>query len=163
MTAVLSRYCSGNKPLLYSSHFHPFGVEFFLKIPILILLVIGFLGAPNWGAADEPRYDVILKNGTVVDGSGRAPYQADVALLDGKIVRIGDLSHASTLRTVDVSGLIVAPGFIDLLCHNDLLWTLKEQERAIRRGVTSGLAGNCGFSILDVEKNLHKLQKYPGL
>jgi N-acyl-D-amino-acid deacylase len=134
-----------------------------LKIPILTFLILSSLGAPSWVAADEPRYDVVLKNGTVVDGTGRAPYRADVALLGGKIARIGDLRRVSTLRSVDVSGLIVAPGFIDLLCHNDLLWTLKEQERAIRRGVTSGLAGNCGFSVLDVEKNLLKLTRYPGL
>lgn len=109
--------------------------------------------------ADEPRYDLILKNGLVVDGSGLPPYEADVALLEGRIAKIGHLKDAQAVRTEDVTGLVVAPGFIDLLCHNDLLWSLAQQEKAVRAGVTSGLAGNCGFSVLDVEKNLTKLQR----
>jgi N-acyl-D-aspartate/D-glutamate deacylase len=82
-----------------------------------------------------------------------------VAIKGGKIARIGQLGSYQAGYEMDVSGLVVAPGFIDILRHNDLLWSLKEQERAVREGVTSGLAGNCGFSILDVDKNLTKIGK----
>ncbi|HUO56877.1 MAG TPA: amidohydrolase family protein [bacterium] len=113
--------------------------------------------------ADEPHCDILLKNGLIVDGTGLPPYRGDIALSGGKIAKIGDLGAYQADFTLDASGLVVAPGFIDLLCHNDLLWGLKEQERAVRGGVTSGLAGNCGFSVLDVQKNLLKLQKQHSL
>ena len=128
----------------------------------ILLLITGLIPWPAW-AGEESRYEVVLQNGLIVDGSGTAPYRGDVALNGGKIARIGDLGAYKSDRVVDASGLVIAPGFIDLLCHNDLLWTLQEQERAVRGGVTSGLAGNCGFSVLDVDKNLTKLQKQHSL
>lgn len=127
------------------------------------LIIFSLLLFPAMVLAEGPDYDLVLKNGLVIDGSGQPPYKADVALLDGKIAKIGDLGSYDATKTIDVSGLVVAPGFIDILCHNDLLWTLAEQERATRGGVTSGLVGNCGFSVLDVEKNLTKIQKQHSL
>lgn len=127
------------------------------------LFLLSFLLHPLPIAAEEAHYDILLKNGLVVDGTGLPPYQADVALEGGKIAKIGHLDPSQADYEVDASGLVVAPGFIDLLRHNDLLWTLTAQERAIREGITTGLTGNCGFSVLDVDKNLAKLQKYPGL
>ncbi len=114
-------------------------------------------------AENPAEYDLVLNNGTLLDGSGLPPTHGSLAFKDGKIAAVGLLPPYKTKKEVDVHGLVVAPGFIDLLCHNDLLWTFTEQQKAIRRGVTSGLAGNCGFSILDVEKNLQKLQKHKGL
>lgn len=133
-----------------------------VKLNILLLLLLAF--SPS-ARAQKPvvLYDVVLKNGLVVDGTGGPPFKADVALVGGKVAKIGDLGTYKSLRILDVAGLVVAPGFIDLLCHNGMLWELKDQERAIRQGVTSGLAGNCGFSILYVEKNLAKRQRYPGI
>ena len=136
-----------------------FGV--LLKAPWFI--IFGLLLAPPVVLADEPHYDILLKNGLVVDGTGLPPYQADVALEGGKIAKIGHIDPSQADYVADASGLVVAPGFIDLLRHNDLLWTLEAQERAIREGITTGLTGNCGFSVLDVDKNLGKLQRYPGL
>jgi len=124
------------------------------------LFLLLSLIAATIAQADEVHYDILLKNGLIVDGTGLPPYRADVALLDGKIAKIGDLGAYKASKTVDATGLVVAPGFIDLLCHNDLLWTLEAQERAIHSGVTSGLTGNCGFSVLDVDKNLTKIQKH---
>jgi N-acyl-D-amino-acid deacylase len=118
------------------------------------------LGVMNLGAVEPDHYDLVLKNGLVVDGSGMPPYKADVAIAGGKIQRIGDLGAYEAETVQDVSGLVVAPGFIDLLCHNDLMWDLKVQERALIGGVTTGLAGNCGFSVLDVQKNLQKVQRH---
>lgn len=130
----------------------------FLKILLFTFCCVTAIG---W--ADESHYDILLKNGLVVDGRGLAPYRADVALEGGKVAQIGNLDPSQADHVVDATGMVVAPGFIDILCHNDLLWTLAAQQRAIREGVTSGLAGNCGFSVLDVDKNLGKLRKYPGL
>jgi len=65
------------------------------------------------------EFDSIIKGGTVVDGTLVPPYKADVAIKDGKIVRIGYLKSSDAGRVFDASGLIVAPGVIDLHCHYD--------------------------------------------
>ncbi|MFI5038088.1 MAG: hypothetical protein ACHP93_06365, partial [Solirubrobacterales bacterium] len=62
-----------------------------------------------------PDYDVLLVGGTVVDGTGAPRLRADVALTGDRIAAIGDLAGRTARRTVDVSGLVVAPGFIDML------------------------------------------------
>lgn len=112
-------------------------------------------------SVEEPvHYDIVFKNGLIVDGTGQAPYRADLALKGGKIVQIGALGDYRAGYEVDLKGLVVAPGFIDILRHNDLLWSLAEQRRAVEEGITSGLAGNCGFSVLDVDKNLNKIQEH---
>src|SRR5262250_342300 len=64
----------------------------------------------------EMTYDILIKNGRIVDGSGGPSYRGDVAVKDGKIVEIGKLSGPAT-RTIDAAGRVVAPGFIDNLCH----------------------------------------------
>ncbi len=127
-----------------------------------VLWIFLFL-VPVCVPAEPASYDLILKNGLIIDGSGLPPYVSDIAINDGKISRIGHLNGSEAAQVVDVTGMVVAPGFIDLLCHNDLLWTRTAQERAIRGGVTTGLVGNCGFSVLDVDKNLKKMQRSPGM
>jgi len=126
----------------------------FTFILLLVLFCAGFSGA-----VEIPRYDLVFKNGLVIDGSGQSPYKADVALIHGKIAKVGDLGQYQAEETIDATGLVVAPGFIDILRHNDLLWSFGEQKRAVEEGITSGLAGNCGFSVLDVDKNLAKVEK----
>ena len=68
-------------------------------------------------ACTTPTYDTILQGGRVVDGTGAPTRQADVAILDGRIAAIGDLAGAAAATTLDVSGLYVAPGFIDTHSH----------------------------------------------
>ena len=68
-------------------------------------------------ACTTPAYDTILQGGRVVDGTGAPTRQADVAILDGRIAAIGDLAGAAAATTLDVSGLYVAPGFIDTHSH----------------------------------------------
>lgn len=111
----------------------------------------------------EVSYDLLLRGGRVVDGSGLPPYQADVAFKDGRVAAIGHLTSARAAQVISAKGLVIAPGFIDILRHNDILWSRAEQERAIREGITLALAGNCGFSILDVRQDLAKLDRNPEL
>ena len=61
----------------------------------------------------SPQFDVLIKNGRIVDGSGRAAYVADIGIKDDRIVSIGKLSNASASRTIDAQGLVVAPGTQD--------------------------------------------------
>ncbi len=96
-------------------------------------------------------YDLLIKNGRVVDGSGLPSFVADVGIKDGKIVAIGRL-HGSADRTIDADGFVVSPGFIDHHTHMDgqILWdpfgTCEPQH-----GVTSIIMGNCGLALAPVK------------
>ncbi|HLR97241.1 MAG TPA: hypothetical protein VK053_22150, partial [Jiangellaceae bacterium] len=79
-----------------------------------VVLVVASSSLP---AAAQPEYDVIIENGTIVDGSGGPAYQADVAVDGDRIAAIGNLGDATAAKTVDASGKHVAPGFIDRHTH----------------------------------------------
>ena len=92
--------------------------------------------------AAEPAYDVVITNAHVIDGSGSPWYAADVALKDGRIAAIGRLAGAQAARTIDVHGMVVAPGFIDMLGQSEL--TLLVDPRApskIFQGITTEITG----------------------
>jgi N-acyl-D-amino-acid deacylase len=103
------------------------------------------------------QYDVIIKNGKIIDGSGNPWFYGDVAIVKGKIVAIGKL-HGTATRTIDAKGLIVAPGFIDVHTHiegNDL--AVPTAPNFILDGVTSVVTGNCGSSNTDIAKYFRQL------
>ena len=96
-------------------------------------------------ALAQQRFDVLVVNGTVYDGSGAAGRRADVGIRDGKIAAIGDLSGAAAARTIDAAGLAVAPGFIDMHNHSDdTLLAEPNCESMIRQGVTTMVLGEGG-------------------
>jgi N-acyl-D-aspartate/D-glutamate deacylase len=92
-------------------------------------------------------YDLVIKHGMVVDGTGFSRYRADVAIKDGLIVEIGKVGGAAT-ETIDADGLFVAPGVIDLHTHYDAqpFWD-KLCTSSIWHGVTTVLTGNCGLTL----------------
>jgi N-acyl-D-aspartate/D-glutamate deacylase len=93
-------------------------------------------------------YDLIVKNGIVVDGTGFTRYRADVGVKDGKITEIGRLNGAAATTTIDAEGRFVAPGVIDLHTHYDAqpFWD-RLCTSSIWHGVTSVLIGNCGLTL----------------
>jgi len=91
--------------------------------------------------------DVILKGGLVIDGSGGPAVAADVALTGDTIVALGDLANVPADRIIDVTGLVVAPGFIDAHTHDDLICiTQPDMTPKVSQGVTTLIVGNCGIS-----------------
>jgi N-acyl-D-aspartate/D-glutamate deacylase len=92
-------------------------------------------------------YDLVIKNGMVVDGSGFSRYRADVAVKDGTIVEIGKIRGAAA-ATIDADGLFVAPGVIDTHTHYDAqpFWD-KLCTSSVWHGVTTVLMGNCGLTL----------------
>ncbi len=94
------------------------------------------------------RCDVLIRGGTVIDGTGAARYRADVAISGDRIAAVGDLGGATADVTIDAAGRIVAPGFIDAHTHDDRL-ALSDPGMAakVSQGVTSVIAGNCGISL----------------
>lgn len=103
-------------------------------------------------------YDVIIAGGRVLDGTGAPAVAADLAIKDGKIVKIGEVTGSATTR-VDARGLVVAPGFIDVHTHSDdIVEKLPLSEHFLRMGVTSIVVGNCGGSKLDVAKFFREIE-----
>lgn len=95
--------------------------------------------------------DLILSRGRVVDGTGTPAFTGDVGIADGRIVAIGDLSDVEDARRVDVQGLTVTPGFIDIHTHSDaVLLADGRADSQVCQGVTTELAGQCGFSFAPV-------------
>jgi len=116
---------------------------------------IALLGLAAFGSRSQPsRYDLVVTGGTVVDGTGRAAYAADIAIKDGRIVSIGRIGRTAAREAVDARGLTVAPGFIDVHTHADDLAEHPRAENFVRMGVTTIVAGNCGASALDVGEAL---------
>ena len=94
-----------------------------------------------------PRLSLIIRGGIIVDGTGTPPFKADIGIRGDTIAKIGDLSGASAEHVVDASGLVVAPGFIDIHNHSDLaIFAVPTADNYIMQGVTTLVVGNCGFS-----------------
>ena len=91
-------------------------------------------------------YDLIIQNGTVIDGTGTPGFFADVAIKDGKIALIGK-GLTGAARVIDATGLTVTPGFIDSHSHNDLMiLSYPEQREKIEQGITTAIGGTCASS-----------------
>lgn len=96
------------------------------------------------------RYDLLLQNGRIVDGSGTSAYEGSVAVKDGKVAEIGQLDGAEAEREIDVAGRVIAPGFIDIHSHADFILPLPDQARFLEyfvaQGITTLVVGNCGYA-----------------
>jgi N-acyl-D-amino-acid deacylase len=121
---------------------------------LALLLASGLLST----GVSPREYDLLIRNGMVVDGSGAPAFRADVAVKDGKFARVGDLSGTRAARVIDASGLVVAPGFIDVHTHADDLAGKPRAENYLRMGVTTVVAGNCGASALEIGKSLDAIR-----
>ncbi len=105
-------------------------------------------------------YDLLILDGTVVDGSGAPAYEGDIAIVGDKIAKIGDLNGARATRVIDATGLTVSPGFIDLHTHADR--NIRDNpgvENYLFQGVTTMLVGNCGKSPVHLEEYFRSVEE----
>jgi len=113
-------------------------------------------------------FDLLIKNGTVLDGASNQAYKADIGI-NGNLIRVvGNLRGASAGQIIDASGLFVAPGFIDIQNHSDSYLTLLEipsMESLVTQGITTILVGHCGTSLapLSTPEALKSIQKWRSL
>ncbi len=132
-----------------------------LLIIILCALVVGLslIHKPSPTSAAAPEYDIIIRNGRVVDGSGRSGYLADVAIKDDRIARIGNLRGAKAQREIDARGQVVAPGFIDMLGQSEQYVLIDRRAMSkVMMGVTTEITGE-GESIAPVNDRILKEQE----
>jgi N-acyl-D-aspartate/D-glutamate deacylase len=106
---------------------------------------------------------MLIQNGTIIDGTGAPPYKADIMLSGDKIASIDcDIDHSPSIPSINISELIVCPGFIDTHSHSDFsLLVSPEAGSALHQGVTTEVIGNCGLSLFPVaEHTKDQLQSY---
>jgi N-acyl-D-amino-acid deacylase len=95
-------------------------------------------------------YDIIIKNGTIIDGSGKPMFLGDVAVRDDEIVAVGNIRNSNAKIIIDAKDQYVAPGFIDVNNHSDTFWRIfsdPDLESLVYQGITTIVGGNCGSSL----------------
>ena len=96
----------------------------------------------------KTEFDLLIRNATVVDGTGDVRYEADIGIVGDRIAKIGDLSASSAKNEIDLKGKVAAPGFIDAHTHDDrMMLSDPEMTPKISQGVTTIIGGNCGISL----------------
>jgi N-acyl-D-aspartate/D-glutamate deacylase len=113
-----------------------------LAIKLLTGLMFASVATPARAAAPQAPYDLVIRNGRIVDGAGNPWFYGDLAVRGDRIAAIGKLSGAAGQREIDARGLVVAPGFIDMHSHSDyLLLEDGDAQSKIRQGVTTDVLG----------------------
>ena len=124
----------------------------------LAFLAISTAMLPLFAVAQE-SFDLLIKNGRIVDGTGTPWYEADVGIVGDRITRVGNLSRATAPQVIDATGLIVAPGFIDPHTHALRgIFDVPNAESALLQGVTTLTEGNDGSSPYPIDRHYADIQ-----
>ncbi len=116
-----------------------------LKSNFLIGIFLLTLAHLSWAQATNSSLDMVITNGHIIDGTGSPWYSGDIGIQAGKIAAIGNLSHARRTRTIDVHGMVVAPGFIDMLGQSELTILVDPRlPSKIYQGITTEITGEGG-------------------
>ncbi|MBI1355531.1 MAG: amidohydrolase family protein [Acidobacteria bacterium] len=107
-------------------------------------------------------YDLLIRNGRIVDGAGNPWYYGDIAVKGDRIAAMGSLQGATATKTIDATGKVIAPGFLDIHSHsNDAIFDRPDAENQLRQGVTTLFDGNDGGGALPLGPFLDKLRQTP--
>ena len=123
-----------------------------LAITLIVALTVMAYGQQRPGSVSQQQFDVIIKAGTVYDGTGRAPVTADVGIRGDRIAAVGNLSRATAPAIIDAKGLAVAPGFINMLSHSETSWFVDSRSLSeLLQGVTTQIFGEGSMGPLNDE------------
>ena len=110
-------------------------------------------------SCSDYEYDILIINGTIVDGSGLTPYEADIGIIDDRIIKVGNLSDSSGKHTIDAFNLIVSPGFIDSHTHAVRgIYDVPTAESSILQGITTLTEGNDGTSPYPIDEHYKRIK-----
>jgi N-acyl-D-amino-acid deacylase len=130
-----------------------------VSLSLILPTMLFFSFVSNGTSTPALKYDLLIKNGLVIDGSGRPGYIADVAIVGDRIVRIGNLKNISAAREISAGGMVVAPGFIDMLGQSETYLLIDPRAMSkVMMGVTTEVTGE-GESIAPVNERLIKEQE----
>ena len=109
---------------------------------------------------------ILFKNGTIIDGTGSAPFTGDLLIEDDRILAVGGTVDESADQTVDLTGKQICPGLIDAHSHNDFFYDREDAEKFYRpfieQGITTQITGNCSFSPFGAEPDTPYKDKLGG-
>jgi N-acyl-D-amino-acid deacylase len=128
-----------------------------LTITIVVLSWVSSFATAH-AQSTEPKFDIVLRHGRVVDGTGNPAIHADLAIKDRKIAAIGKFT-AKGKQEFDATGLVIAPGFIDVHTHAEDIDDQPLGENFLRMGVTTLMLGNCGGSALNIGEFFRRLEE----
>jgi len=132
----------------------------FIQSSAKVGLFMGFAGSGILKGGSDEIFDVVIKNGTLVDGIRNETYKADIGIIGEYIKQIGNLQNAMGKTIIDATGRVVSPGFIDIHTHTDIeILINRKAESKIRQGVTTELAGNCASSAFPMKHPLPDYEK----
>ena len=120
----------------------------------IIIIILIFSGCSS------PSFDIIINNGKIANGSGNELFIANLYIRDGKIIEIGNISHAIGDKVLDAQELIIAPGFVDMHTHAERRsLEFPTVENYLQQGVTTMVGGNCGGSPFPIIDFIEKTEK----
>lgn len=107
-------------------------------------------------------FDILIRNGLIIDGTGNSGFRANVYINNGTISKISRLNIGETDNIIDATGLVVSPGFIDIHQHSDhTLFAGSKCGSYIHQGVTTASVGNCGLSLAPLsDEHRNEIMKY---
>lgn len=113
-------------------------------------------------------FDIIIKNGAIIDGTGKLMYKADIGIREGKIAKIGELHNEKGEVEIDAEYRLVCPGFVDVNNHSDTYWQIflnPNLESLVYQGVTTIVGGNCGSSLAPLMDagSIQSIQKWANI
>ncbi len=126
----------------------------FITTSLIPLITISII----YSCSGFGKYDYIIKNGKIVDGTGNPWYKADIGITGDKISKIGLIPEEHGRIVIDASGKVVSPGFIDIHTHTDGVADDPTAQNYITQGVTTVISGNCGGSKLQLKDFFKKLE-----
>lgn len=151
---------AATKGVVYRATFKRISMRRMLTLILIASALLVSVNRPL--VAQSPRYDLVLRNGRVVDGSGSPWYRADVAIRGDTIVSIATSITEPAERVIDVGGQVIAPGFIDIHTHaRSGIFDVPTADNYVRQGVTTLIEGPDGSSPVPLKPFLDKLEALP--